>query len=107
VPVPPPAEVSGLQVSGASGTTLTWAAVVGSPAYDVASATLSDLRVNGTAGATCLANNVAGPSTVDGRPNPASGDGYYYLVRAQSSCGTGSFGTNSVGAERVPTAGCP
>ena len=42
----------------------------GSVVYDVASATLSDLSANGTAGATCLANNLAGPSTVDGRPAP-------------------------------------
>jgi hypothetical protein len=106
-PVPPPAEVAGVSLSGSSGTVLTWTALPGAVVYDVASATLSNLRVNGTAGAGCLANNVAVASYTDVGPAPAAGDGYYYLIRAQDSCGTGTFGTNSAGAPRLPTAGCP
>ncbi len=103
----PPADVSGVQVDGHASTTLTWTAVAGAVAYDVASSTLSDLRLNGTGTASCLADNVAVASTVDGRPDPAADDGYYYLIRAQSDCGSGAYGTDSLGAPRTPVAGCP
>jgi hypothetical protein len=52
-------------------------------------------------------NDVAGTSTVDGRPDPAADDGYYYIVRAQTACANGTYGVDSANAERVPTAGCP
>jgi hypothetical protein len=75
--------------------------------YDIASSTLSDLRTNGTATATCLANDVAVASYTDGRPDPAAGEGYYYLIRGQSVCASGTYGFNSAPAERMPTAACP
>jgi len=103
----PPADIAGVQVDGHASTTLAWTALPGVVTYDVASSTLSDLRANGTGTATCLANNVAAANTVDGRPNPTVDDGYYYLIRGQSACGSGSYGTNSLGAPRTPTAGCP
>ncbi len=103
----PPADVSGVQVNGHASTTLTWAALPGVVTYDVASSTLADLRLNGTLTATCLADNSAAASTVDGRPNPPADDGYYYLIRVQSGCGSGSYGTSSLGAPRTPVAGCP
>jgi hypothetical protein len=81
--------------------------VAGSVVYDVVSSTLSDLRVNGATTATCLSNDVATTSTGDGRPDPAVGDGLYYLIRAVGACGTGSFGMSSPGGERLPAAGCP
>jgi hypothetical protein len=104
---PPPAEVAGVSVTGQAGTILTWTALPGSVVYDVDSSTLSNLRSVGTSGAGCLANNVASATYTDNRANPAAGDGYYYLIRAQDSCGTGTFGTNSAGTPRLPTAGCP
>jgi hypothetical protein len=104
---PPPAEVTGVGLSGAVGTTLTWQALPGGVAYDVDSAVLSDLRLSGTAEAVCLADDVPGASYVDVRPNPPPGDGFYYLIRAQTPCGTGTFGTASGGAERLPAEGCP
>jgi hypothetical protein len=106
-PCGPPAEIAGVAVNGHSGTTVSWTPLGGSVVYDVASSTLSDLFLNGTAGATCLADDVAGAGTPDGRPDPAPGDGYYYLVRGQTACGTGSYGTSSAGPERLPAAGCP
>lgn len=106
-PVPPPAEVTGVLVDGATGTTVTWTGLSGSVVYDVAGSTLSDLRANGTSTATCLANDDAGPSFVDGRPDPPAGDGYYYMVRAQSACGSGTYGYDSSSVERTPTAACP
>jgi hypothetical protein len=101
-----PAEVNGLLVNGHSNTTLTWNALPGGVVYDVVSSTLSDLRQNDTATASCLANDVSGASTVDGRPNPAQGDGYYYLIRAQSPGRSGTFGADSSGAQRLPFPGC-
>jgi hypothetical protein len=104
---PPPTEVAGVQLAGAAGTSLTWTALPGGVVYDVDSSTLSDLRLSGPAGATCLANDLAVASYVDVRPDPAPDDGYYYLIRAQTPCGTGTFGTSSGGGERLPAAGCP
>ena len=103
----PPAEVAGVRVDGHASTTVTWTALPGAVTYDVASSTLADLRANGTGTAPCLANNVSVAGTVDDRPDPAAADGYYYLIRAQSGCGSGSYGTNSLGAPRTPVAGCP
>jgi hypothetical protein len=105
--VPPPTEVADVQVDGHASTALTWSALAGGVVYDVVSSTLSDLRTNGTTTATCLANDVATISYVDGRSDPAASDGYYYLIRAQSACGSGSYGLDSSSVERTPTAGCP
>ena len=106
VPSVPP-EIAGVTADGHTSTTLGWTGLGGGAVYDIASATLSDLAVNGTAGATCLADNLASPSFVDNRPDPAPGDGYYYLIRAQSGCGSGGYGFDSGGVPRVPSAGCP
>lgn len=107
VPVPPPAEVGGVTVVGASGTTVSWASTPGSVVYDVASAPLSDLASGGTTTATCIANDQAATSFLDARPDPPAGGGWYYLVRAQSGCGTGTYGFATGSGERVPAAGCP
>ncbi len=106
-PVPPPTEVAGVQADGHASTTVSWTDLGGGVVYDVASSTLSDLRANGTATATCLANDVAGASTTDGRPDPAEGDGYYYIIRGQSVCASGTYGFDSAAEERTPTAACP
>jgi hypothetical protein len=102
-----PAEVAGVVVDDSETTTLTWIALAGGVAYDVASSTLADLRVNGTSTATCLANDVTSTVIVDGRADPVAGDGYYYLIRGSAACGSGSYGTDSLGAPRLPTPGCP
>jgi hypothetical protein len=57
--------------------------------------------------AACLANNVAGNSFVDGRADPAVGDGYYYLIRGQTSCANGTYGFNSASVERSLPSACP
>jgi hypothetical protein len=106
-PVPPPAEIDGITVDGHTGTTVSWTAASGSVVYDVASSTLSDLRANGTTTAACISNDDAGTSFVDGRADPAAGDGYYYIVRAQSACGSGTYGFDSSSQERVPASACP
>ena len=106
-PVPPPAEVTGLLVHGRTMTTVYWPGLPGTVVYDVAGSTLSDLRLNGTSTAVCLSNDGTGTSFTDTRSSPATGDGYYYLVRAQSQCGTGTYGHDSASVERTPAAGCP
>jgi len=105
--VGPPTEVAGVLIDGKTGTTLTWTALDGSAVYDIASSTISDLQSHGNATATCLSNDVTGTGYVDGQADPAVGDGYYYLIRAQSLCGTGTYGVDSAGVERTPIAACP
>jgi len=84
-----------------------WTAVPGALLYDLASSTLSDLRLHGTATATCAKNDISGTTTNDNRSDPAIGDGYYYMIRAQSTCGSGTYGYHTNGSERLPTAACP
>jgi hypothetical protein len=86
---------------------LTWTAPGGAVSYDVASSTLSDLRINATTTAACLASELAPTSYADGQSDPPAGDGYYYLIRAQSACGSGSYGFDSAASERLPTLPCP
>jgi len=105
VPSSPPGEAQGLRVAGVASSVVTWTPVTDAT-YDVVSSSFSDLRANGPAGATCIANDVASGYT-DGRPNPAPGVGYYYLIRAQTACGSGTYGLQSSGLERLPTAACP
>ncbi|HEX5044555.1 MAG TPA: hypothetical protein VFV75_16750 [Candidatus Polarisedimenticolaceae bacterium] len=106
-PIPPPAEVAGLVLKDATGTTLSWTAGPAGLVYDVAGGNLDDLRTSGTAAAICLSNDGSAASSVDGRANPAAGSGYYYLVRAQSACGSGSYGLDSASVERSLPAACP
>ena len=61
---------------------------------------------NGVSGAQCLAHEVPAASYTDSRPVLPDGV-FYYLVRVQSECGTGSYGFASSGAERHPLNDCP
>ncbi len=106
-PVIPPPEVSGVREQGKTSTTLSWTAVIVPSGYDVVTSTLANLRVSGTSGATCLADNVSGTSTVLSQAQPSPGTGYFYLVRSQGTCGTGSYGFATGGGERIPASGCP
>lgn len=103
---PGPTEVTNVALAGAGTTTVTWDAISGATVYDVASQTLSDLHTNGTATAQCFANDVPGTSVNDAR-TPAPGDGYYYIIRGQNSCSTGTYGFDSSSVERVPVSACP
>jgi hypothetical protein len=106
-PVPPPAAVEGVLVSGYETPTIQWTALSVGVVYDIASQTLSDLQLNGTPNAACLVGDVATTSYDDIRVEPDEGDGYYYLVRARSACGAGSYGFDYSGVERVPSTPCP
>ena len=66
-----------------------------STSYDVARGTLAALQAGGFPGtAACAINNVADTPYTEaaGACPAAAGNGCWYLVRAQNSCGTGSYG---------------
>ena len=65
--------------------------------YDLVSGFLSDLRApGGYSAAICIANDVTDTPYDDTRGNPVPGDGYYLLVRASDSNGTGTFGPEAL-----------
>jgi len=101
-----PLEVDGVVLTSGP-TTLSWSPQAGA-VYDVVSGGVLALHTgDGVAFAACLENDVAGIVWQDTRPDPAADAGYYYLVRAEDSCGTGSWGTGSQGAPRQPLFDCP
>jgi len=94
-----PSQVRNLTLSIGAPTPMTWidwladsGAVV-----DLVSGQLSDLRADGDyLLAECLANDAAGTTYEDTRPDPRPDDGYYYLARAQNSCGTSTYGDSTL-----------
>ena len=93
-----PLEVDGLGVERNPSTLVAWteqASVAGpSVRYDVAGGLLSELRSLGLAAATsCLAGDLDVAEHEDSRSDPAVGDGYFYLVRAENPCAVAGFGS--------------
>ncbi len=72
--------------------------------YDVAAGTVSVLRSSGLASAACLAGDLELPSYDDARGDPAPGDGFFYLVRAENSCATATFGPSRASLDALS---CP
>jgi hypothetical protein len=97
-----PSEVTGVGFSADD--TLAWVPVAGTT-YDVVSGALAQLPVGGGSAETCLAQDHS-TSTLAEPTVPGPGTGLWYLVRAQGSCGTGTYGLRSNSAVRVTTA-CP
>lgn len=99
-----PPDVAGLALSKVSGATrFAWTSedpTAGTATnYDFARGLLSALRSSGTfGGAACLANDVSDTPYDDASPNPPVGDGYWYLMRGQNACGTGTYGRSSLDA---------
>lgn len=100
-------EVQDLRVSKAPATTLSWLRTPLASRYDLASGLLSTLAAGGTTSATCLQNDLTAITFADTTPHPSQGNGYYYLVRAQSACGSGTWGRSKAGVSRLPAAACP
>jgi N-acetylneuraminic acid mutarotase len=74
--------------------------------YDLTSGILDGSGGINTASATCLQSGSGATSYSDARADPALGAGYWYLVRAKNSCGTGTYGADSNDTPRtIPT--CP
>ncbi len=104
-----PGEVQNLVVGAQLGpTSLGWTPQGGGVLYDVIGGDASSLIPAGSvADAQCLANGSSTARWVDSRPDPALGQTYYYLVRAEQSCNPGTYGFATSGAERFPTTDCP
>lgn len=102
----PSPEVPGVALTRTPQTTLQWGGQFNA-VYDVVGGLVSQLRVDGGAvSALCLADDRDVVSWSDTRPDPVAGAAYYYLVRAQGPCGTGSYGHASFGPERTPVIDC-
>ncbi len=104
----PAVEVNGLAVSRGGGTQLAWTGQGAGFRYDVIGGDLASLRASGSVAlAACLGDDQSGAPWADLRPDPESGLGLYYLVRAQNACGAAGYGTGSSGTPRTPTTDCP
>jgi hypothetical protein len=73
-------------------------AVVGkSGVYDLVRGTLASLVADqGFVSAECRAHDVVDTPFLDLDPDPAPGEGFYYLVRGRNSCASGTFGDSSL-----------
>jgi len=92
-----PPVVNGMTVSKAAGKArLSWTPPAGT-VTDIAVGVLSTLKSTGNfSAATCLADGIAGATYDDLDANPPSGEARWYLIRATSSCGIGSYGDSSL-----------
>jgi len=95
-----PVEVPRLRATGTVPTTLGWdpqSATAGpGTGYTMVTGHLAALRTDGGFASACtLGRGFAGTSLGETRPDPPAGSGYYYLVRAENTCGDGSFGNGS------------
>jgi hypothetical protein len=91
--------------------TLTWDSTSGaSGAGTVHDVTSGDLVALPTfapdPGDLCLGAQVTATSILDPGPDPATGQGRYFVARAENACGRSRWETSSDGRERV-VAGCP
>ena len=96
-----PLEVTGDTVAAGNPTMISWdsqAPRSGSGVrYDIVGGLVADLSASMTfSGATCGFSDVNGTSFADTRPDPTGGHIFYYLIRAGSSCGEGTFGDSSL-----------
>jgi hypothetical protein len=105
-----PGEIAGLTLQKGASTGLSWSAASGgsAPSYDIVGGSVAALQAEaGVGSASCLQDDSVSTSWTDSRPDPAVGEGYYYLIRGQGICGVGTYGTASGGAERQPASACP
>ncbi|MCU0230294.1 MAG: glycoside hydrolase [Acidobacteria bacterium] len=94
-----PVEVTGVLVERVTGASrVRWnsqdATAGSATSYDLVTGDLAALRASGGfTAATCLVNDVPDTPYDDSRSGPATGAGWYYLVRAQHAC-TGTYGSS-------------
>ena len=105
----PPTEVSGLLVGKPNPfeVDLTWQSVSGAETYSVTRGSLADVAVMEGA---CVAPSVVGTSHTQLTLTQGPGDGFFFLIQAQSGfCGFGTLGYSSNGTERISSSGsaCP
>lgn len=100
---PPPREVRTIYFT--SKTAMTWDPEPSIGVYEVYRDAVSALRSGGFG--TCFASGLPSESATDGA-NPASGQGWFYLVTARNRLGEeGTKGFQSSGVERPNSAPCP
>ena len=85
--------------------TLLWDSVPNSPSYDVLRGAVSALPVGPGSGDEVCFNGVGVSLLVDGT-TPTPGQGLWYLVRAETVCGVGTYGTQKDLTPRTSTT-CP
>ena len=100
-----PVELSGVIVGQSVPTNLNWSDVgplIGpGVTYDMVSGSMGpQTGINFSSGA-CLQSGLGSPNYTDPRTGPSPDGGYWYLVRSRNSCGIGTFGASSSGAERI------
>jgi hypothetical protein len=66
---------------------------------------VDELPFGGGPGETCIEDDLAATETQVNSVRPA-GKSYYYLVRADNTCGPGPYGQDSGGTERTSST-CP
>jgi len=103
-----PTEVSNVRLAGA-GADVTWndqAPQTGPEVtYDIVGGSLGALRASGLASASCVVTGVAIPAYPGAIPNPPPGEGFYVLVRAKNTCGSGGFGAGREGLDGLACLG--
>jgi hypothetical protein len=88
-----PLEVDGVQVGGGVASVVSWSVHGTDLVYDVVAGSLSELRADrGLARAACEVDDSPEALWTDDQPQPAAGEGRYYLVREANSCGEGGWG---------------
>ena len=95
-----PVEVPRLRAAASIPATLSWDSQSGNAGpgtvYSVVTGDLLALRADhGFASACTLRRGLPATSLVDSRPDPPAGSAYYYLARAENTCGNGTFGNGS------------
>ena len=101
-PVPPPGEVAGLHFQPDKHT-LAWTPVP-TASHDVARGLASELPVGSGPSEVCV-GSVSGGQASDAAI-PVTGESFWYLVRARTACGAGTYGNRSNGMPRT-TSICP
>lgn len=102
-----PPEVASLAVLSASPADLSWPSAWPGAEYDVITGRLADLRADGGVDAAfCLAEDLTTSSYSDVRPDPPPGECDWWLVRAVTVAGAGSWGSDSAGNPRLPLVDC-
>ena len=95
-----PVEVPRLRAASAAPTIMNWdpqAATAGpGTAYTIVTGDPLALRRDGGFASACaLRRGLTSTSLTETRPDPPAGSGYYYLTRAENTCGSGTFGDGS------------
>jgi hypothetical protein len=83
---------------GSGAATLSWTAVSAASGYDITRGSLVTLRSSGgnftTATTNCLSNNLAA-TTINDLQSPTVGQGFWYVLRAESCGGNASYDSGS------------